>query len=53
MHSLISDNLLAEKLRNKVADICLDYGLERLLISAFLGEINHHRREELLPHNHL
>jgi CRISPR-associated protein Cas2 len=31
-----------------VADICLDYGLERIQFSAFLGEITHNRREELL-----
>ena len=37
-----------DKLRAKVADICLDYGLERIQFSAFLGEMNHNRREELL-----
>ncbi len=31
-----------------MADICQDYGLERIQYSAFLGEINHNRREELL-----
>ncbi len=31
-----------------MADICLDYGLERIQFSAFLGEITHNRREELL-----
>ena len=37
-----------DRLRAKVADICLDYGLERIQYSAFLGELNHNRQGELL-----
>ena len=37
-----------DRLRAKVADICLDYGLERIQYSAFLGELNHNRQQELL-----
>lgn len=48
MLSLVIYDIPSDKLRNKVADICLDYGLERIQFSAFLGEINHNRREELL-----
>ena len=48
MLSLIIYDIPNDKLRNKVANICLDYGLERIQYSAFLGEINHNRREELL-----
>lgn len=48
MLSLIIYDIPNDKLRSKVADICLDYGLERIQYSAFLGEINHNRREELL-----
>lgn len=48
MISLIIYDIPSDKLRNKVADICQDYGLERIQFSAFLGEINHNRREELL-----
>ena len=37
-----------DRLRAKVADMCLDYGLERIQYSAFLGELNHNRQQELL-----
>ncbi len=48
MLSLIIYDIPSDKLRSKVADICQDYGLDRIQFSAFLGEINHNRREELL-----
>lgn len=35
------------KIRNKIAEACMDYGLDRIQWSAFLGDINHNRREEL------
>ncbi len=34
--------------RAKVADACLDYGLQRIQYSAFLGEISPNHQEELL-----
>ena len=34
--------------RAKVADACLDYGLARIQYSAFLGELNHNRQQEML-----
>jgi CRISPR-associated endonuclease Cas2 len=46
--SLVIYDIPDDKLRAKVADICLDYGLDRIQYSAFLGEMNHNRREELL-----
>jgi len=48
MLSLIIYDIPSDRLRDKVADICQDYGLERIQYSAFLGEINHNRQEELL-----
>lgn len=48
MISLIIYDIPSDKLRSKIADICQDYGLDRIQFSAFLGEINHNRREELL-----
>ncbi len=35
-------------LRAKVADACLDYGLVRIQYSAFLGQLNHNRQQEIL-----
>jgi CRISPR-associated protein Cas2 len=34
-------------IRTRVADICLDYGLERIQFSAFFGRLNRNRRQEL------
>jgi CRISPR-associated protein Cas2 len=34
--------------RNKVADLCLDYGLERIQYSAFEGELKRTHQEELV-----
>ena len=48
MISLIIYDIPNDKLRSKIADVCQDYGLDRIQFSAFLGEINHNRREELL-----
>ena len=33
--------------RNKVADCCLDYGLDRVQYSAFVGELSRTHQEEL------
>ncbi len=48
MISLVVYDIPSDRLRAKVADICLDYGLERIQYSAFLGELNHNRQTELL-----
>ncbi len=48
MLSIIIYDIPSDKLRSKIADVCQDYGLDRIQFSAFLGEINHNRREELL-----
>ena len=37
-----------DKIRNKVAETCKDYALKRVQWSAFLGQLNHNRREELM-----
>ncbi|MGH9581853.1 MAG: CRISPR-associated endonuclease Cas2 [Bryobacteraceae bacterium] len=36
-----------DKLRARTADICLNYGLERIQFSAFFGKLNRNRRQEL------
>lgn len=36
-----------DRIRTKLADLCLDYGLARIQFSAFLGKINRNRRQEL------
>lgn len=37
-----------DKVRKRVADVCLDYGLERIQYSAFRGDLNANRRQELM-----
>ena len=48
MISLLIYDIPDDRLRAKVADICLDYGLERIQYSAFMGKLNHNRQGELL-----
>ncbi len=36
-----------DQLRTRTADICLNYGLERIQFSAFFGKLNRNRRQEL------
>lgn len=36
-----------DRLRVRVSDVCLDYGLERIQFSAFFGRLNRNRRQEL------
>ncbi|MEW6228934.1 MAG: CRISPR-associated endonuclease Cas2 [Bacillota bacterium] len=47
MHTLVIYDIPSTKIRTKIAEACLDYGLDRIQWSAFLGDINHNRREEL------
>jgi CRISPR-associated protein Cas2 len=36
-----------DRIRTRAADVCLDYGLERIQFSAFFGKLNRNRRQEL------
>ncbi len=36
-----------DRIRNKIADICLDFGLERIQFSGFSGRLGRNKREEL------
>ncbi|MEW5920393.1 MAG: CRISPR-associated endonuclease Cas2 [Bacillota bacterium] len=47
MQTLIIYDIPSDRIRNKIGEACKDYGLERIQYSAFLGEMNHNRREEL------
>ena len=48
MKCLLVYDIPDDKIRGKVADICLDYGLERIQYSAFLGELNHNLQQEIM-----
>lgn len=48
MHTLVIYDIPDDKIRTQVAELCKDYSLVRIQYSAFLGEINHNRHEELI-----
>ena len=39
MHVLLVYDITSDQLRTKIADICLDYGLQRVQYSVFQGEL--------------
>ena len=46
--TLLIYDIPKDGVRTKVANACLDYGLERIQYSAFQGPLTHNRQEELL-----
>jgi len=48
MRTFVIYDVSEDKIRNKVADVCLDYGLERIQYSAFRGDLTANRRQELV-----
>ena len=48
MHVLVVYDITSDRLRTKIADICLDYGLERVQYSVFQGELTTNRQGELM-----
>jgi CRISPR-associated protein Cas2 len=47
MNCIVIYDITEDKLRAKVADVCLDFGLERIQYSAFFGELSHNQKETL------
>jgi CRISPR-associated protein Cas2 len=45
---LLVYDISSDRLRARVADDCLDYGLSRIQLSAFLGDLSRGRQDELL-----
>lgn len=48
MRCLVIYDIPNDRTRTKVSDACLDYGLERVQWSAFMGELNTTLQRELL-----
>lgn len=48
MRCLIIYDIPNDRLRGKVADVCLDYGLDRIQFSSFLGLLSRNYQEELM-----
>ncbi|MGB9803132.1 MAG: CRISPR-associated endonuclease Cas2 [Desulfofundulus sp.] len=47
MKTLVIYDVVEDKIRNKIFEACKDYGLTHIQYSAFFGELNHNRRDEL------
>jgi CRISPR-associated protein Cas2 len=45
---LVIYDIVEDRVRGKVADICLDYGLSRIQYSAFVGNLSATHQRELL-----
>ena len=45
--TLVLYDIEEDRLRNRVVNICKDYGLQRIQYSVFLGRLNRNRREAL------
>jgi len=48
MHVLLIYDIESDGRRTKIADACLDYGLDRIQYSAFTGELSRTHQEELM-----
>lgn len=47
MHILVMYDIPSDRIRTRVADACLDYGLERIQFSAFVGTLGRAHEREL------
>ncbi|MFN3284343.1 MAG: CRISPR-associated endonuclease Cas2 [Pseudothermotoga sp.] len=47
MNCIVIYDITEDKLRSKIADVCLDFGLERIQYSAFFGRLSHNQKETL------
>lgn len=48
MHLLVLYDISNDRIRNKVADACEDYGLDRIQYSVFYGRLRRTHQEELM-----
>lgn len=47
LRTLVLYDIVDDRLRTRIADACLDFGLSRVQYSAFMGSLNRNKREEL------
>ncbi len=48
MKCLLIYDIPEDHVRSKIADFCLDYGLDRVQYSAFVGDLSSNHQEELM-----
>ena len=46
--TLVMYDIEHDRIRHRISEVCLDYGLERIQFSVFRGKLNRNKREELL-----
>lgn len=46
--TLVMYDIEEDKARSKIADACLDYGLDRVQFSAFIGQLSRNHQQELM-----
>lgn len=47
MQTMVIYDIENDRIRARIAEVCKDYGLGRIQKSAFLGDLDHNRREEM------
>jgi CRISPR-associated protein Cas2 len=47
LKTLVIYDIEEDRIRGKIFEACKDYGLTHIQYSAFFGELNHNRRDEL------
>jgi CRISPR-associated protein Cas2 len=48
MQCLVVYDIVDDNKRNKIADVCLDYGMDRIQYSAFAGDLTTTHQDELM-----
>jgi CRISPR-associated protein Cas2 len=48
LHVLVIYDLVEDKVRLKVANLCFDYGLDRIQYSAFYGKLTRTHQQEMI-----
>ena len=48
MYVMLLYDITSDRIRNKIADTCLNYGLDRTQYSAFVGDLSRNHQEELI-----
>ncbi|MBK9121540.1 MAG: CRISPR-associated endonuclease Cas2 [Chloroflexi bacterium] len=46
--TLVMYDIEDDKARTRIADACLDYGLDRVQFSAFIGQLSRNHQQELM-----
>jgi CRISPR-associated protein Cas2 len=47
LRTLVIYDIVDDRIRSKISETCLDFGLARIQYSAFAGAVNRNKREEL------